>query len=245
MKKDYTRAGYREDVANQYPQNVYRAVFGVMEPTTVEEIGMLAGDRGALEFGMVLANLSDREAEIIRSRYQKNKTLEEIANIYSLNRGRVRQIEAKALRKMRRPCVAGLLEMGLQAWLHDQVSQEAKRIADCEVPKRVHQELKDRLEWAEQHLEEREAEILTLALNGDPDPDPKAIQAENITVEEMDLSVRSYNCLKRCGVYTMADLINRKRSDMFNVRNMGRKSLEEIEQKMKEYGFEFKPEEVE
>ena len=229
---------------SNYPQNVFQAIFGISEPTTGAEIGMLAGDRGALEFGMVLANLSDREADIIRWRFQKGKTLEEVHEIYGLNRERIRQIEAKALRKMRRPCVAGLLKMGLTGWMEEQIQQEAKRIADAEVPRRVNKEISERLEWAKERMMEREAQELALALNGEPDPDPKVIQAENITVEEMELSVRSYNCLKRGGIDTMADLIERKKSDMYTVRNLGRKSLEEIEQKMKEYGFTFKPEEV-
>ena len=229
---------------SNYPQNVFQAIFGISEPTTGAEIGMLAGDRGALEFGMVLANLSDRVADIIRWRFQKGKTLEEVHEIYGLNRERIRQIEAKALRKMRRPCVAGLLKMGLAGWMEEQIQQEAKRIADAEVPRRVNKEISERLEWAKERMMEREAQELALALNGEPDPDPKVIQAENITVEEMELSVRSYNCLKRGGIDTMADLIERKKSDMYTVRNLGRKSLEEIEQKMKEYGFTFKPEEV-
>ena len=229
---------------SNYPQNVFQAIFGISEPTTGAEIGMLAGDRGALEFGMVLANLSDREADIIRWRFQKGKTLEEVHEIYGLNRERIRQIEAKALRKMRRPCVAGLLKMGLAGWMEEQIQQEAKRIADAEVPRRVNKEISERLEWAKERMMEREAQELALALNGEPDPDPKVIQAENITVEEMELSVRSYNCLKRGGIDTMADLIERKKSDMYTVRNLGRKSLEEIEQKMKENGFAFKPEEV-
>lgn len=48
------------------------------------------------------------------------------------------------------------------------------------------------------------------------------------TIEELDLSVRSYNCLKRAGINTVQDLITRSESDMMNVRNLGRKSLEEV-----------------
>ena len=48
------------------------------------------------------------------------------------------------------------------------------------------------------------------------------------TIEELDLSVRSYNCLKRAGINTVQDLITRSESDMMKVRNLGRKSLEEV-----------------
>ena len=48
------------------------------------------------------------------------------------------------------------------------------------------------------------------------------------TIEELDLSVRSYNCLKRAGINTVQDLTNRSENDMMKVRNLGRKSLEEV-----------------
>ena len=49
-----------------------------------------------------------------------------------------------------------------------------------------------------------------------------------MTIEELDLSVRSFNCLKRAGINTVEDLINRSEEDMMKVRNLGRKSLEEV-----------------
>lgn len=53
-----------------------------------------------------------------------------------------------------------------------------------------------------------------------------------MTIEELDLSVRSYNCLKRAGINTVEDLTNRTEEDMMKVRNLGRKSLEEVLQKL-------------
>lgn len=52
-----------------------------------------------------------------------------------------------------------------------------------------------------------------------------------MTIEELDLSVRSYNCLKRAGINTVEDLANKTEEDMMKVRNLGRKSLEEVQQK--------------
>lgn len=54
-----------------------------------------------------------------------------------------------------------------------------------------------------------------------------------MTIEELDLSVRSYNCLKRAGINTVDDLTNRTEEDMMKVRNLGRKSLEEVLNKLK------------
>ena len=53
----------------------------------------------------------------------------------------------------------------------------------------------------------------------------------------MDLSVRSFNCLKRAGINTVEDLINKSEDDMMKVRNLGRKSLEEVVYKLNSLGF--------
>ena len=54
----------------------------------------------------------------------------------------------------------------------------------------------------------------------------------NMTIEELDLSVRSFNCLKRANINTVADLVNKTEEEMIKVRNLGRKSLEEVKQKL-------------
>ncbi len=58
-----------------------------------------------------------------------------------------------------------------------------------------------------------------------------------MTIEEMDLSVRSFNCLKRAGINTVDDLINKSEDEMMKVRNLGRKSLEEVIAKLESLGF--------
>ncbi|MFO7952321.1 MAG: DNA-directed RNA polymerase subunit alpha [Bacillota bacterium] len=60
-----------------------------------------------------------------------------------------------------------------------------------------------------------------------------------MTIEELDLSVRSYNCLKRAGINTVAELVRKPEEEMIKVRNLGKKSLEEVEQKLKELGLAF------
>lgn len=64
-----------------------------------------------------------------------------------------------------------------------------------------------------------------------------------MTIEELDLSVRSFNCLKRAGINTVEDLINKSEDDMMKVRNLGRKSLEEVIQKLNNLGFDLRKEE--
>lgn len=64
-----------------------------------------------------------------------------------------------------------------------------------------------------------------------------------MTIEELDLSVRSFNCLKRAGIDTVDDLANRTEEDMIKVRNLGKKSLEEVIQKLHSLGLDLKREE--
>ena len=64
-----------------------------------------------------------------------------------------------------------------------------------------------------------------------------------MNIDELELSVRSYNCLKRAGINTVEELCNRTSEDMMKVRNLGRKSLEEVLAKLKELGLELNPSE--
>ena len=63
-----------------------------------------------------------------------------------------------------------------------------------------------------------------------------------MTIEELDLSVRSFNCLKRAGINTVEDLLNKSEEDMMKVRNLGRKSLEEVIWKLASLGFSLRKE---
>ena len=64
-----------------------------------------------------------------------------------------------------------------------------------------------------------------------------------MTIEELDMSVRSFNCLKRAGIDTVEDLTNRTEEDMIKVRNLGKKSIEEVIQKLHSLGLELRKEE--
>lgn len=58
-----------------------------------------------------------------------------------------------------------------------------------------------------------------------------------MNIEDLDLSVRSYNCLKRAGINTVDELVQRDEDEMMKVRNLGRKSLEEVQQKLAQLGL--------
>ncbi len=71
--------------------------------------------------------------------------------------------------------------------------------------------------------------------------DDKLERVMEMTIEELDLSVRAYNCLKRAGINSVAELVQRNQEDMMKVRNLGKKSLEEVEQKLEGLGLSLRP----
>ena len=78
------------------------------------------------------------------------------------------------------------------------------------------------------------------ALNAEIMVEKEEDQKEKVlemTIEELDLSVRSYNCLKRAGINTVQELANKSEEEMMKVRNLGRKSLEEVQHKLDELGL--------
>ena len=66
----------------------------------------------------------------------------------------------------------------------------------------------------------------------------KAKSIVEMTIEELDLSVRSFNCLKRAGINTVEDLISKSEEEMMKVRNLGKKSFDEVKEKLQSLGFD-------
>jgi DNA-directed RNA polymerase subunit alpha len=70
-----------------------------------------------------------------------------------------------------------------------------------------------------------------------PPEEDKKIKILEMTIEEMDLSVRSYHCLKRANIHTVEELTKKTEEDMLKVRNLGKKSLDEVIYKLESYGL--------
>lgn len=79
-----------------------------------------------------------------------------------------------------------------------------------------------------------EAQTAEIMVEKEEDQKEKVLE---MTIEELDLSVRSYNCLKRAGINTVLELASKSEDDMMKVRNLGRKSLEEVKAKLDELGL--------
>ena len=78
------------------------------------------------------------------------------------------------------------------------------------------------------------ADVTGMMIEKTEDPKTKALET---SIEDLDFSVRAYNCLKRAGIHTLQDLVNRSESDMMKIRNLGKKSLKEVLDKIKDMGL--------
>ena len=86
-------------------------------------------------------------------------------------------------------------------------------------------------------------DLTEVAKNTDVMKETEKVNDEKVldrTIEELDLSVRSYNCLKRAGINTVFDLTEKTEPEMMKVRNLGRKSLEEVKVKLADLGLGLK-----
>ncbi len=78
------------------------------------------------------------------------------------------------------------------------------------------------------------ADVSGIMIEKTEDPKVKALET---SIEDLDFSVRAYNCLKRAGIHTLQDLVNKSESDMMKIRNLGKKSLKEVLDKIKDMGL--------
>ena len=71
------------------------------------------------------------------------------------------------------------------------------------------------------------------------DPSVKILET---SIDDLDLSVRAYNCLKRAGILTLKNLVDKSENEMMKIRNLGKKSLKEVMDKVKDMGLSFRSE---
>ena len=196
-----------------YPFNLIYAIF---QPANAEDFDFI-GHINLAGIMEATKTLHDREQKVLELRFRQGLTLKETGAEFGVTTERIRQIEAKALRKMRHP----------SRW-------KQYRMIEME-----------KLWEAEKAVSGLELENLTLrrkldgieAASPAPPPTPTPPKPE-VYLDEMNLSVRSFNCLRRAGYDKLSDLAGVKMSELAVVRNLGKRSLEEIVAKLKEYGVE-------
>lgn len=175
-----------------------------------------------------LTKLTAREQYFISDYFEAGRTFEEIAQKHNLTRERIRQIIAKGVRKLRHPARHNFILYGPEyvknknpynAWKQSL----AEQLAECEA---MEQEIEAKKRSIA--LKRAEAEVAASEINESANVTP------TLTLEDLDLSVRSYNVLLRAGCQTLADAVELAKGGRLHwTRNMGRKSLGEVLEKIR------------
>ena len=185
--------------------------FGMDGEFKLTELITMAADKA-------MSELTDREEKIVRYYYginsdMKTHTLEETGIEFGVTRSRIRQIICKSSRKLRHPSRLRYIKFAMSSDNIFQLLFDAcAKIKDLEERCNV--------------LQER-IKILT---DNDNDEDSEIIYG--MSIEELDLSIRTFRCLLRAGIQTVGDLINMNSAELISVRNLGKKSYIEVAEAM-------------
>lgn len=207
MEEKKHSQGFSEYLSEYYPLNLLHSI----HPDQPDFIS--ADIRIGLEY--ILTTLSDREQEIIRLRYQERHTRPDIAEEFCITQERVRQIEAKALRKLRHPNRYQFIRLGMNGYIQQARKDEYKH----GYQKGYDKGYKDGMEDAAQGKTFR------------------GVTTETTTqsIDVLDLSIRAYNSLLRLGCRTIGDCMLLKQEQILNVRNLGKKTRIEIALALQKY----------
>lgn len=212
-----------------YPYNLIFDVFGEPLFTEIDQ-----DHEAGLE--IAITHLSDRERKCVEMMYKDSKNLEELGKEFNVTRERVRQITAKAVRKLRHPYYQQFIRLGVTG------VEKKRELEEREVA----------LEHREEAIAEREntvkkaleaigcvAKSYDYSMSGVYDTPPEET-LDSMPIDELDLSVRAYNCLRRANIDTFKDLRERaEQGDMIRIRNLGRRSMQEVLDKLNYYGYDF------
>lgn len=155
-----------------------------------------------------LLTLLPHEKDVIEFRYRDGLTLKETGENLGVTHERIRQIELKALRKLRHKSrLNNLVYVQVKASDYNALLNEVRKLR---------------------------ADVSRLMIEMDTDPDFIIKKNKQVPIDELDLSIRPYNCLLRAGINTIGDILTH---DLLRVRNLGRKSLREIVNAVESYGF--------
>ncbi len=176
--------------------------------------------------------ISEKEREVLFHRYRDGVTLDKIGEMYGVSRERARQLVKGAIRKMKNPARTDYIKEGYYA------TNEYREASD-----RFKKET-ERLNGLIMELKE-DQDLLAEVLNNAADRNglmraqktmENKLDELELSTDYLDLSVRSYNCLKRGGYKRLRDFVGLKYSDLAKIRNLGTKSLYEIIGALEKYG---------
>ena len=198
--------------------------YNLMEAITGETIDYILTKDNKDGIAIALASIAPREKHVIEGYYRDDKNFEEIGQYFNVGRQRIRQIHSKAIRKLRHPSRINMIKFGYNGMLMKY--EYDKKLRDLELRE-------ERLEQLEKIFNEKVAEYRTSGdaedINNFCNRLPEVPQTLMTPIENLDLSVRAFNCLKRSNHDTVSDVIDCiEDGSIDTIRNMGRKTIEEI-----------------
>ena len=196
-----------------YPDNLLAAI---IDTTKLDPLDSFSREQQA-GLNYALFTLEDREREVLRMRYEEGFTINEIAAKFSDSHGRVRQIESKALVRLRYPSRWNYIKMGITGFLQYKARSEYNRgYSDGH-----------RAGYADGFEDGKRGVTRELG------PD----HILNQPLEQLNLSVRPHNCLVSKHCKTIGDVARLSEDQIRVIRNFGRKSAAEVAQKLKDIGI--------
>ena len=192
----------------EYPKNLLSQVFVNGLPTEFPDDVALV-----LEY-IIQKTLTEREGRVLDMRYKRYMTMAAIGEEYGLRAERIRQIEAKAVRKLRHP-------------------SRSRYLRDTAVDERLREYKKEIIS-----LEKKIAELT------DTEYEEEKNELENAPLAELDLSVRTFNILYRAGYSTVKELLDADAEKIVSLPNLGLKNFSDLIDVLSEKGFGWKSAEL-
>lgn len=202
-----------------YPHNL---LFDVIGNSYNADINLDSDRIAGISFAV--HQIDERAATMILLRYKHLATMGEISSYFGISNTRVQQIIDKTIARLRHPCWRTLISEGLHAYMQKEITKQ--------VEERVTARLRG--EYLRGFTDGKNE-----AIKEKPKNDSDTPLSANLTlpIEDMGLSVRSYNCLKRAGNNYLCDLLSYESEDIWKIRNLGKKNAIEIAVKIQSYGF--------
>ena len=172
-----------------------------------------------LEFLLTKLVITDREEKIIRLYYIDGKTFEEIGKYFGVTRERIKQINEKAITKLK--LFKKYFYGGKWCLMEELAKEEYQKYLETQKSFRIY-------ESAKQYILQYESGVF--------------LPIKEQKIENLDLTMRTYNCLKRAGIRTIGDLLNFSYYDLIKIRNLGRKSMKEILDTIHDLGLKLRGE---
>ena len=203
----------------EYPKNLLSQVFVNGLPTEMPDDVTLV-----LEY-IIQKTLTEREGRVLDMRYKRYMTMAAIGEECGLRAERIRQIEAKAVRKLRHPSRSKYILMGMEGYIN--------YLRDTAVDERLREYKKEIIS-----LEKKIAELT------DTEYEEEKNELENAPLAELDLSVRTFNILYRAGYSTVKELLDADAEKIVSLPNLGLKNFSDLIDVLSEKGFGWKSAEL-